>query len=229
MRVGRGGTVRWPQALLLAALSLTGVASCRSGRVLGPDAAPDVVVPDASADTTVVDTETEPAAPDAAVETVVHDAAGDPTPPSDGTDAAVPEKRCGDSPTASFSAYDQQALAKFADCTILVGRFQEDSVRDLMDLAALANVRRVEGTINIFRSPGFVTLHGLENLEEIEGNLFIHLNDNLTSIAALGKLRTITGDLYIKANPLLPQAEVEALGARVTVGGMKNLGSQRLE
>lgn len=221
MRAGRGRTGCWRQALLFATWSLMGAASCRSGPALAPDAAPEVVVPDASADTVVVDAAPDTAAADAAV----ADVTGDPTPSSDGTDGAVAEKRCGDSPTASFAAYDQQALAKFADCTILVGRFQEDSVRDLMDLAALANVRRVEGTINIFRSPGFVTLHGLENLEEIEGNLFIHLNENLTSIAALGKLRIITGDLYIGANPLLPQAEVDALGARVTVGGMKTLGS----
>jgi len=95
-----------------------------------------------------------------------------------------------------------------------------------MDLAALQNVRRVEGYMNIFRSPGFVTLHGLENLEEVQGNLYIHLNDNLTSIAALGKLRTVTGNFYVYGNPKLPQAEVDAIGASITVGGTKTLGPQ---
>jgi hypothetical protein len=68
-----------------------------------------------------------------------------------------------------------------------------------------------------------VTLHGLENLEEVQGNLSIHLNDNLTSIAALGKLATVTGNLHINGNPMLPRSEVDALGARVTVGGTKTL------
>jgi Receptor L domain len=94
---------------------------------------------------------------------------------------------------------------------------------DLPDLAALMNVRRIEGFLNIFRSPGFLSLHGLENLEVVEGNLYIHLNPNLTSIAALGKLRIVTGNLYIVGNDQLPQAEVDALGARVTVGGTKTL------
>ncbi|MFZ5897071.1 MAG: hypothetical protein ACOY0T_38795 [Myxococcota bacterium] len=123
-----------------------------------------------------------------------------------------------------FSAVTPAALQEYADCTVLVGHFQLDSVRDLPDLAALKNVRRIEGYINVFRSPGFLTLHGLENLEEVEGNVAIHLNPNLTSIAALAKLRTITGMLLIRGNDVLPQAEVEAFGARVNVLGEKMLG-----
>jgi len=84
----------------------------------------------------------------------------------------VPEKRCGDSPETYFSIYTVAQLAEFSDCTVLVGRLQEDSVRDLQDFAALKNVWKVEGVINLFRSPGFLTLHGLENLQIVEGNLF---------------------------------------------------------
>jgi hypothetical protein len=147
----------------------------------------------------------------------------DATAPSTGM---VAEKRCGERPDVYFSAHTVADLAKFSDCTVLVGHFQEDSVSGLMDLEALKNVRRIEGFLNVFRSPGFLTLHGLENLEVVEGNLAIHLNENLMTIAALGKLRSVTGYLYIGGNNKLPQAEVEALGARVAVGGMKDLGSK---
>ena len=77
--------------------------------------------------------------------------------------------------------------------------------------------------MNVFRSPGFLTLHGLENLADVRGDLFIHLNPNLTSIAALGKLRTVTGNLFIVSNDQLPQTEVESIGANIIVGGMKTL------
>lgn len=148
------------------------------------------------------------------------------TPPADGVVAdsgTVPEKRCGESPDTYFSAYTVEQLAELSDCTVLVGRFQEDSVGELEDFAALKNVRRIEGALNVFRSPGFLTLHGLENLEEVEGDLYIHLNPNLMSIAALVALHTVTGNLVINNNDQLPQTEVEALGARVAVGGTKSL------
>jgi len=138
----------------------------------------------------------------------------------------VLDKRCGDSPEIYLGAYSVEELETYADCTVLVGHFQFDSVDQLSDLAALKNVKRIEGYLNVFRSPGFLTLHGLENLEVVEGHVAIHLNPNLVSIAALGALRTVTGNLYIGSNDRLPQTEVDALGARVTVGGMKNLGSQ---
>ena len=89
--------------------------------------------------------------------------------------------------------------------------------------AALRNVTRIEGVLNVFRSPGFLTLHGLENLEVVQGDVFIHLNPNLVSIAALGKLRTVTGNLVIAGNDRLPQTEVEAVAAHITVGGTKTL------
>lgn len=135
----------------------------------------------------------------------------------------VPEKICGESRDKYFSAYTVEQLSEFADCTVLVGRFQEDSVGELEDFAALSNVRRIDGAINVFRSPGFITLHGLENLERVDGDLYIHLNPNLESISALAKLHTVTGAFHIENNDLLPQSEVEWLGARVTVGGMKTL------
>jgi hypothetical protein len=138
-------------------------------------------------------------------------------------DETVAEKRCGESPDTYFSAYTMEDLAELADCTVLVGLFQEDSVTELEDLSALNNVRRIEGGINVFRSPGFLTLDGLDNLEVVDGNLSIHLNPNLQSIAALGKLRVVTGNFRVALNEQLPQSEVEQLAARVTVGGTKSL------
>jgi hypothetical protein len=139
------------------------------------------------------------------------------------TDAAVTEKRCGDSPDVYVFVSGAEQLAEFSDCTVLVGRLQADSVRELEDLSALRNVTRIEGLLNVFRSPGFLTLHGLENLEVVEGDVFIHLNPNLTSIAALGKLRSVTGDLGIFGNDRLPQTEVEAVAAGIAVGGTTTL------
>jgi hypothetical protein len=139
------------------------------------------------------------------------------------TAAPVAEKRCGDGPDVYVHVYSVEKLAEFADCTVLVGWFQEDSVTELEDFAALRNVTRIEGGLNVFRSPGFLTLHGLENLEEVQGNLFIHLNPNLTSIAALGKLRRVTGNLLIAKNDRLPQAEVDSVAASITVGGTKTV------
>jgi hypothetical protein len=77
--------------------------------------------------------------------------------------------------------------------------------------------------MNIFRSGSFVTLQGLENLEEVEGNLSIHLNWSLTSLRALEKLERVTGNLYVSNNQLVPQEDLDWLGAKVEVGGTKVL------
>ena len=138
----------------------------------------------------------------------------------------MPEKRCGTSPSTYFSAYTTDDISRLADCTVLVGIFQEDSVGELRDFSGLEKVRRIEGGLNVFRSPGFTSLRGLDNLETVDGNLSIHLNENLTSLGALANLRLVTGNLYIHSNGALPQAEVEALGARVTVGGKKQLAAK---
>ena len=111
----------------------------------------------------------------------------------------------------------------YADCTVLVGYLQIDSLSDFSDFAPLKNLRRLEGRMNIFRSGGFVTLHGLENLELVEGNLSIHMNWNLTSLRALEKLEQVTGNLYVANNDLVAQADLDWLSAKVQVGGEKTL------
>ncbi|MDP2269193.1 MAG: hypothetical protein Q8K32_00600 [Archangium sp.] len=135
----------------------------------------------------------------------------------------MPEKRCGESAETYFSASAVEDLEALADCTILVGRFQQDSVAQLQDFAPLQNVWKIEGALNVFRSPGIVSLHGFENLQIVEGSLFIHQNENLETIGALGKLRTVTQRLYIGGNRLLPQAQVDAFASRVTVCGSKDV------
>src|SRR5882672_6676975 len=96
----------------------------------------------------------------------------------------VAEKICGQSPESYVFVSTVEELAKFSDCTVLVGHFQEDSVTALEDFSSLKNVVKIAGDLNVFRSPGFLTLHGLENLELVEGSLFVHLNTNLKNITA---------------------------------------------
>jgi hypothetical protein len=136
---------------------------------------------------------------------------------------AVPEKICGESPTTRLQVPLADGFQMYADCTVIVGHFQLDSLSDLSDFAPLKNLRKLEGRMNIFRSGGFVTLHGLENLELVEGTLAIHLNWNLTSLRALSKLERVTGDLYVASNDLVPQEDLDWLGAKVQVGGTKTL------
>lgn len=141
---------------------------------------------------------------------------------ADGAPPAI-ERRCGPGPGAYSAVYTRADIEKLAGCTVYVGRLQEDSVRELSDFTGLEALRSIEGTLNVFRSPGFLTLQGLENLETIEGDLFIHLNPNLRTVSALGRLRLITGSLYISSNEALPLAEASALAERVTVMGTKTI------
>ena len=108
----------------------------------------------------------------------------------------LPEKQCGAGPSAYISFYTTADLEDYRGCTVIAGRIQEDSVNELRDFSALEGLRKIEGALNVFRSPGFTSLRGLEHLEVVEGSLSIHLNDNLASIAALEKLHTVTGDLH---------------------------------
>lgn len=135
----------------------------------------------------------------------------------------VPEKRCGENRETLFSAYSRADLEALADCTVLVGHFQQDSVTELRDFAPLQNVWKIEGMLNVFRSPGFETLHGLEHLEVVDGSLFVHMNPGLTSIEALANLREVTDRLVVDDNDRLPQAQAEAVLADVIVGGSKRV------
>ncbi|MFN0252303.1 MAG: hypothetical protein ACKV2T_35840 [Kofleriaceae bacterium] len=123
------------------------------------------------------------------------------------------EKRC-----QTSSLYRADQLQELAGCTTLVGMIQEDSVTELTDFTGLESVRRIEGRLNIFRSPGFTSLRGLDNLEVVDGNLSIHMNPNLRSIDSLRRLHTVTGQLFVDNNDTLPQAQVDDLVACVAVG-----------
>lgn len=129
---------------------------------------------------------------------------------------ATTEKRCGSSPSVYFTMSSAEDVASYSGCTVLVGHLQQDSVTALADFSGLESVERIEGTLNVFRSPGLTSLRGLENLAVVEGDLFIHLNPNLTSLAALEKLRTVTGTFVVEGNDRLPQSDVDALTARVS-------------
>jgi Receptor L domain len=134
---------------------------------------------------------------------------------ADGASAPKPERRCGTSAATYVTLATPEDVRAFTGCTVLVGHVQEDSIDHLADFAGLEDVTRIEGTLNVFRSPGFTSLRGLENLEVVDGDLFIHLNPNLASLAALAKLRTVTGRLVVDGNDKIPAAEIDALRTRI--------------
>lgn len=141
--------------------------------------------------------------------------------PDAGSEAAPPlvEKPCGPGAGMYSVVYTKDDVARLAGCTTFTGRLQEDSVSGLSDFTGLESLRKIEGTLNVFRSPGFVSLKGLDNLETVDGDLFIHMNPNLRTLAGLERLRVVTGKLLIQWNDVLPLEEAKALAARVSVGG----------
>ncbi|MBS2015211.1 MAG: hypothetical protein JST00_20145 [Deltaproteobacteria bacterium] len=149
--------------------------------------------------------------------------------PSDGgsadtsTTTPPPEKRCGPGANAYSAVYTQADIARLAGCTVYVGRLQEDSVEALADFSGLESLRTIEGTLNVFRSPGFVTMKGLENLETVDGDLFIHMNPNLRSITEMRSLRLVTGRLEIFSNGALPIEQARAFAESITVRGAKRI------
>lgn len=134
---------------------------------------------------------------------------------------------------------------QFSICTVLRGTIDLGDMT-FTNLDALANVRTVEGDLNLFRNEKLVnvsalrnlksvsgalrihhsvlleSLEGLENLESV-GELFIRSNSGLRSLAGLSKLKTVGGDLSIFLNDKLAQADAESFAAKLQVGGMRKV------
>jgi hypothetical protein len=94
--------------------------------------------------------------------------------------------------------------------------FRNHSLEDLEDLAAL---RTVGGTFSVRFDDGLLDdLDGLVQLREV-GALELQNNTGLASLRGLEQLESVTSLLAITGNTQLPQAEIDALLARVEVGG----------
>jgi len=111
----------------------------------------------------------------------------------------------------------------------------------LSTFEGMERVRRIGGSLTLYRVPSFsleglnsltevggdlrieegslTVLEGLSSLETIGGDLRITNALRLFSIADLRSLRRVEGDVYIYFNYELPESEVDALLARIEVGG----------
>jgi hypothetical protein len=63
------------------------------------------------------------------------------------------------------------------------------------------------------------SLELLRGITEIAGGLLVCSNPALAELSALATLERVEGDLVVVDNPALPRAEIEALLARIAVGG----------
>jgi hypothetical protein len=86
--------------------------------------------------------------------------------------------------------------------------------RALTSVDALANLRSVQEDFAITRT-GVTDLDGLAELRFIGAHLFIAANDQLASLAGLSGLTAVGEEIYIERNPLVPQADIDALKERL--------------
>jgi hypothetical protein len=89
----------------------------------------------------------------------------------------------------------------------------------LRELSGVANLRKVGGLLRLDSQQSLTSLDGLERLQIVGGSFSIAGNSNLTSLDGLAALERVNGDLSIRDNPKLPREEIDALVARVEVGG----------
>ncbi|MCA9619095.1 MAG: hypothetical protein KC731_08735 [Myxococcales bacterium] len=93
--------------------------------------------------------------------------------------------------------------------------FFEDNVSSF---AGLTKLHTVGGWLRLNHVLDLESLQGLENVRSL-ARLEISYNPKLRTLSGLAGLVGVTGDVEIKGNDLLPAAEVDALLARVEVGG----------
>lgn len=112
---------------------------------------------------------------------------------------------------------DAMSLEGLDSLEVIEGSFHflEDN---LVDYGGVPKLRSV-GSFGSHGVPELVDFRGLESLTEVEGNFSVTGNPKLQSLAGLEGLERVHGDVRISDNPLLPEEEVEAFLARVTVDG----------
>jgi len=89
----------------------------------------------------------------------------------------------------------------------------------ISDLRSLGSLRVVTNALRIAEMPLLTSLEGLGQLRSVGGDLLIVGNQELTTLRGLDSLCRVGGTVRIYDNPLLPESEVQALLARITVGG----------
>jgi hypothetical protein len=88
-----------------------------------------------------------------------------------------------------------------------------------IDLSGLGGLQTVGGDLTIASNPRLRSLDGVGGLTSVGGDLFITGNTELVSVSGLSALRRVDGDLHLYDSPMVPTNEVDALLARVSVGG----------
>lgn len=134
--------------------------------------------------------------------------------------------------------------ADVAGCVTWRGDLHVPDAFDEDDLAVLADLEQVDGSLSIFRPHRLVDLRGLEGLRAVYGTLSVtndsegnlrsldglddlvivgglHIDGNaeLADLRGLASLRIVSGDLSITLNPKLSQAEIDRVLACVRVDG----------
>jgi hypothetical protein len=100
-----------------------------------------------------------------------------------------------------------------------VGALQLSLLPTLVDITALRGLRLVEDEgLRIWDTRALRSLDGLESLERV-GQLIITGNTELEGLDGLAALRRVDGDVTIHSNARLTREEIDALLARIEVGG----------
>ncbi len=107
------------------------------------------------------------------------------------------------------------------ECLQAVQRLTLDRNNALTSLAALENLRTIEGALFITSNPALRRLRGLDRLESI-GRLSLQINASLHSIAALRSLQSARGGLIITFNPSL-----QSLSGLENIANMRSLTVSR--
>jgi hypothetical protein len=97
--------------------------------------------------------------------------------------------------------------------------FLNDNVTSFL---GISKVHTVGGGLRLFEVPEIEDLRGLEKVATL-GYLTISYNPKLRTLAGLDGLQVVKGDVRIGGNDLVPDEEVNALLARIQVGGSIHL------
>lgn len=133
-------------------------------------------------------------------------------------------------PTGDRVFSSQQQLIDFAksypDCAEISGDVvigTSYGMTDIDDLSPLANIRSIDGYLNILNNPVLTTLNGLESLMSIGGYLNIFNNEQLNTLDGLENLTSVNGFLWILHNQTL--SSLEGLHRLTSINGSLDISN----